>query len=78
MILTDEQLDALARAASIPDLFEGREWTEELHERVYIPLIEAGLVVESLKPYLPDPENFELMHYEATEAGRALVKKTAS
>jgi hypothetical protein len=73
--LTDEQMDALARSTASPDLFGG-DWSEELHRRVYTPLIRAGLVVQTTKPYPPDP-NSELVHYEATEAGRELVRRRA-
>jgi len=75
--LTDEQLDALARASASPDLPVERDWTEELHERVYAPLVAAGLVVQSVRPYEPDPD-YEVVHYETTEAGRDLLRRTAS
>jgi hypothetical protein len=77
---TDEQLDALARASASPDLpveRVDRAWTKEMHERVYVPLIAAGLVVQSVRPYEPDPD-YEVVHYETTEAGRVLLRRTAS
>lgn len=74
---TAEQLDALARASSTPDLDEDREWTEELHERVYVPLIAAGLIAQTMRDHATDPE-MEVVHYETTELGIALLKRTAS
>jgi len=74
--LTDEQMNALARATAAPDL-AGGDWSDEMHERVYEPLIESGLIVQTLRPYPPDP-NYEIVHYEATEAGRELVRRRAS
>jgi hypothetical protein len=74
--LTDEQMNALVRTTASPDLFGG-EWSEELHERVYAPLIEAGLVVQTERPHPSDPD-YELVHYEATEAGRELVRRSAT
>lgn len=74
--MTDEQLVALARATASPDL-NGGDWSEDAHDRVYAPLIDAGLIVQTTRPYPPDPD-FEIVHYEATDAGRDLVRRTAS
>lgn len=75
--LTDEQLAALGRATASPDLLGG-DWSEELHARVYVPLIKLGLVVQTTRPYEPDPLAYDLVHYEATDAGRAVARRTAS
>jgi hypothetical protein len=79
-VLTDEQFDALKRAAVSPPITHvWGGWSEELHERVYAPLIAAGLVVQTrvCGGKYPIARSGSPV-YEATEAGRELVRRRAS
>ena len=74
---TDEQLDALKHAAMVPPITHvWGGWSEELHERVYVPLIAAGLVVQTrVRGGKYPTARSGAPVYEATDAGRKIVGK---
>lgn len=78
MNISQEQLEALRYAARVPPithLYDGG-WTKELHDRVYVPLLTAGLIVQTTVRGGKYPITREGPPiYEATDAGRVLVKK---